>query len=403
MERVRAGGGGDPPGRPRHDDPDRRGDPRRLDDVTIEQVRRELRASTARFELAWEHSPIGMTMVSLDGDWIDVNDALCRLLGRTREQLLGRVVEQITHPDDLDESIGRMDALVEQGAGVYTLDKRYMHADGTPVEVQLTTTLIPDQDGAPDYVLGQIVDMTEVRRAEAGLQRSVAELERSNRTLEAFAEVVSHDLTSPLGTSQALLATVLRHHGHELGDQALLLMQRADRQAQRALMTARTLLQLATIGPDQHDPVPVDLEPLVTEVVEGFEHDLAEAAGHVEVATPCRVLANPDQLQVVVQNLLANALKYRAPERPLEVRIHCEWRGDEALIHVDDNGRGVSDVADLRSLFTLGGRGRDDDVVDGLGLGLATCQRIVEVHGGRMEVAERPHAGTRMTVVLPAA
>src|SRR6056297_2608793 len=91
---------GDPRSRTRpDDDADGRGDGRsdgrgdgriggrRADDVTIEEVRRELKASVARFGLAWEHSPIGMAMVTLDGDWLDANDALCRLLGRPREQL----------------------------------------------------------------------------------------------------------------------------------------------------------------------------------------------------------------------------------------------------------------------------------------------------------------------------
>lgn len=383
--------------------PDRRVAGRREEDALVAQVRRELRASTTRFELAWAHSPIGMAMVSLDGDWLDVNDALCQLLGRERAELRGRVVERITHPDDLDASIDRMEALTSAGEGSYTLVKRYLHADGTPVEVQLTTTLIPGDGGAPGYVLGQMIDLTEVRLAETRLRRTVEDLERSNRTLEAFAEVVSHDLTSPLGTSQALVETVLLHHGHELPGQAALLLERADRQAQRALATARTLLQLATARPDRHTPELVDLAPLLREVVESFAHELREVDGRVEVATGCSVLADPDQLHLVLQNLIANALKFRAPERPLLVHVHCAPRPDEVAIHVDDNGRGIDDVGHLEQLFELGTRGLDGDGVEGLGIGLATCRRIVELHGGRMEVVPRPEAGTRMTVVLPAA
>lgn len=383
--------------------PDRRVGARRTGDVTIEDVRRELRASTARFELAWDHSPIGMCMVSLDGDWLHVNDALCRLLGRPAADLRGRVVEQITHPDDLEASIERMESLIAGGEGSYTLDKRYLHAEGRPIEVQLTTTLIPDDDGAPGYVLGQMVDLTEIRRAEARLQRTVTDLERSNRTLEAFAEVVSHDLTSPLGTSQALVETTLLHHGHELPEQASLLLARADRQARRALATARTLLQLATAGPDQHVPERVELTPLLHEVVETVADDLGEIGGRIQVEAGCSVLADPDQLHLVLQNLIANALKFRAPERPLVVRVHCVPRVDEVAIHVEDNGRGVDDVESLEELFELGGRGTDVDTVKGLGIGLATCRRIVELHGGRMQVTPLPDGGTRMSVVLPTA
>ncbi|MFP4148964.1 MAG: sensor histidine kinase [Nitriliruptoraceae bacterium] len=374
---------------------------RRAEDALLARVRRELHDSTARFRLAWEHSPIGMAMVSLDGEWLDVNDALCGLLGRPRQDLLGRVVERITHPEDLDGSLEQMEALISRGQGSYTLDKRFLHADGTPVEVQLTVSAIPDVNGDPDYVLGQIVDMTEIRRAEERLQRTVADLERSNRTLQAFAEVVSHDLTSPLGTSQALVNTVLRHHGSQLSDQAALLLRRADRQAQRALTSARTLLQLAATGPGEHDPVPVQLDAVLDEVVDGFELDLHEVGGRIEIGTVCEVLADPAHLQLVLQNLLANALKYRSPDRELVVRLHCEQTPEETRIHVDDNGRGLPEVDDPERLFELGSRGDDGDGVLGLGLGLATCARIAALHGGRMWVRPRTPAGTRATLELP--
>lgn len=374
---------------------------RRTEERLLAEVREELHDSTARFRLAWEHSPIGMTMVSLDGDWLDVNDALCRLLGRPREELLGRVVERVTHPDDLDMSIERMDGLIAEGSGAYTIGKRYLHADGTPVEVQLTVTAIPDRDGQPDYVLAQIVDLTEIRRVEAQLRRTVADLERSNRTLEAFAEVVSHDLTSPLGTAQALVDTVLRHHRDELPGRAEFLLLRADRQAQRALLTARTLLQLAMRGPAEHEPESIDLGELAGEVIDGFEHELRDAGARVEVGPVSPVFADPAQLQLVLQNLLANALKYRAPDRDLEVRVHCEERPGEVAIHVDDNGRGIEHVADPALLLEAGSRGHDDPAIEGLGLGLATCSRIAAAHGGQLSVRPLEPVGTRVSVVLP--
>lgn len=343
-----------------------------------------------------------MTMVSLDGDWVDSNDALCRLLGRSHEELRGRVVEAITHPDDLSASTDHMERLIARGSGSYTLEKRYLHADGTPVEAQLTATLIPGFDGEPRYVLGQVVDLTRIRRVQHRLQRTVADLVRSNDTLASFAEVLSHDLTSPLGTARGFVQTVLLRHADDLASEVVDLLERAERQTDRALATASSLLQLAGTGTTVHDPAEVELGPLLAEVIDGFTHEIAELEATVTARATCTVIADPVLLQLVLQNLVANALKYRHPDRRPEVEISCARLDDEVHIHVDDNGIGMPDPDEVERLFERGTRDDRDGSVYGLGLGLATCRRIAEVHGGDIRVADRPAGGTRMTVVLPA-
>ncbi len=339
-----------------------------------------------------------MVIVHLDGNWLAANDALCRLLGRDREQLRGEVVAEVTHPDDLQASKDVMEQLFRGEHDHYTLEKRYLHADGHVIPAQLTASLVSDDDGEPDHILGQIVDLSGQRAAEERLREKLGELERSNETLETFAEVASHDLTSPLSTAQSLLEHVRVRHGGELSDDVADLLRRVQRQTGRALETTQALLGLGrprTAG--QHAG-----EHTLGELLGGVIDALAEELDDVEVTVQEDVTVTGDrtQLQVLFQNLLANASKYRAPDRPLAIDVHGQKTDSVTIVHVEDTGLGLA-PEDRERIFDLRVRGQQVGDVPGLGLGLATCRSIVEHHGGSIEAHPRAEGGTRFSVRLP--
>lgn len=387
---------------PRRDGPSDRGRSpgRRAEDRQLEEVRAELEGSDRRFRQAWEHAPIGMVMVGLDGEWWDANAALCRLLGRSREELRGHVVDRITHPDDLDASVELLRSALRAGQDHFELTKRYLTPDGTEVPVQITVSLISDEDGSPSYVLGQIVDLTAVRRAEERLGQTIDELQRSNQALRSFAEIASHDLTSPLGTSRSLVELVLEHHGDGLSPTVVDVLERAARQASRALASTHALLDLASVGEPTLEREIIPLDELLDGVVDGLAEEVGAVGGTIDVEVGCAVVGDRARLELVFQNLLSNAIKFRHPVRPLQVRVHCASGAAEREVHVDDNGRGL-EPGDEDRLFGFGVQGEAGQQAGGLGLGLATCRRIVEEHGGSIGVSARPEGGTRVSVVLP--
>ncbi len=354
--------------------------------------------SARRLRLAWDHAPIGMVIVDLQGQWLEANEALCRLLGRDREQLRGEVVAEVTHPDDLGASVDLMQELFRGERDHFTLEKRYLHTDGHVVHAQLTASVVRDDDGEPDHILGQIVDLSGQRDAEERLREKLEELERSNETLETFAEVASHDLTSPLSTAQSLLEHVRIRHGPELGDDVADLLDRVQRQTARALETTRSLLGLGrpkTAG--QHAGVHT-LGELLGGVVDALAEELDDV--DVSVQEDVTVTGDRSQLQVMFQNLLANASKYRVPDHPLAITVHGQNAGSETVVHVDDTGIGLA-PEDRERIFDLRVRGGQVGDVPGMGLGLATCRSIVEHHGGSIEAHPRAEGGTRFTVRLP--
>ena len=142
-------------------------------DVT-ERKRTEdaLREMRDRFRSIFDHAPIGVAMVSLEGRYLQVNRSLCEILGYTEEELQALTWQEITHPDDLAASSAYARRIVEGEFPKYHLDKRFLHADGHTVWASLSVSLVRDSEGEPLYFVSQIQDVTERKRAESALRES---------------------------------------------------------------------------------------------------------------------------------------------------------------------------------------------------------------------------------------
>ena len=142
-------------------------------DVT-ERKRTEdaLREMRDRFRGIFDHAPIGVAMVTLEGRYLQVNRSLCEILGYTEEELQALTWQEITHPDDLATSSDYARRMVEGEFPRYHLEKRFLHADGHTVWASLSVSLVRDSEGEPLYFVSQIQDVTERKRAESALRES---------------------------------------------------------------------------------------------------------------------------------------------------------------------------------------------------------------------------------------
>jgi PAS domain S-box-containing protein len=124
-------------------------------------VERGLHEVQARFESAFTSAPIGMALVDMDGRWLQVNDALCRITGHTRDELKATTLRAITHPDDIDRDTDSMQELLDNKVPSFQIEKRYSHAWGHYLWVLLTVSLVRDHRGKPLYVVSQVQDISE--------------------------------------------------------------------------------------------------------------------------------------------------------------------------------------------------------------------------------------------------
>ena len=252
-----------------------------------------------------------------------------------------------------------------------------------------------DESAALALIARQIVDVLELRRI-------TRELGESNEQLENFAAQVAHDLRNPLTALTGyieLAADVPEVAGLPAASRALA---RAESVADRMSGMIARLLDYARIGGSPIRRTAVDVEPLVASTMEDLRSAGEDNGAEVTVEASVPVQADPTLASVLVQNLVGNAVKFAGTGGRLpRVVVSVGTVASGVRIVVDDNGPGVP-VAERELVLEPLERGSNAEA-PGFGIGLATCRRIVESHGGRLGIDDSPLGGARIWVVLPSA
>ena len=272
-----------------------------------------------------------------------------------------------------------------------------------------------------ERVAGQIVGAIanselykERQHAEEASAKQAKELARSNAELEQFASVATHDLQEPLRKIQTfgdLLATT----SSEVLDENARGYVHSMRDASGRMRTLlNDLLSFSRVSGEAQPYAPVHLGRLTQDVLSDLEPLIAETGGRVDVGDLPTIDADPTQMRQLEQNLIGNALKFRRPDEPPVVKIRGRLLdGHEGSassgpqsdgtweITVEDNGIGF-DEKYLDRIFTVFQRLHGRDTYEGTGIGLATCRKIVERHGGSITAQSRPGEGATFIVTLPA-
>ncbi len=253
--------------------------------------------------------------------------------------------------------------------------------------------LSPEHAATLDILAHQVVDVLELRRV-------TRELQTSNHELEQFAGRISHDLRNPLMALSGFIE--LAADSPELADapQASRALARAEASADRMSTMISDLLDFARVGGEVPRVAAVDVEDVMAAVIDDLDTPLAQTGATIEVDAPAPVVADPTLLRGLLQNLVANAVKFSATTSDApHIIVRVEPLPDGSRITVDDNGPGIPEPQ-REKVFGLMERGDQTDVA-GLGIGLSTCRRIVEGHHGRIGIAESAAGGASVWVVLP--
>lgn len=346
-----------------------------------------------------ENMAEGVSLVTTsDMRVVYANPSLERMFGFGPGELTGQDILPLMRPpglssEELSERGEVEDRLRGRGAASY--EARRLRRDGSEFWARTTTTLFDHPHYGTVWIAVQ-QDVTEERRA----RQAAAELERAK---SEFLGSISHELRTPL-TSILGYAALLRGDAGGPAEAVRAHVEVIERNAARQLRLVEDLLNIAQIeaGEFEFRQQPIDLCELVADEAENVRPDAEAAELTLVVATtgPLAVMGDPDRLAQVLANLLTNALKFT----PAGGRIEIELRAvdGEALLSVDDSGRGVA-ADELPHLFDRLYRGEEvrDRQVTGAGLGLAISRAIVEAHSGRISVGRSRLGGARFDVALP--
>jgi PAS domain S-box-containing protein len=381
-----------------------------------------LRESEERFRSTFEQAAVGLAHLTLDGYYLRVNQRICEITGYSREELVGRSYRDITHPDDLAIDMEMRARLLAGEVSGMRLEKRLLRADGSPVWVQITGSLAYDLDThKPQYFISVTEDISArkvlalenerlyyaARSAERTLRylnetleervgERTAELERSNRELDRFAYVASHDLKAPLRAIDNLSKWIEADALDILPppSQAHLLKLRGRVQRMERLLD--DLLAFSRAGRIQHALELVDTEQLVRNAFE-----LLAPPPEFRLLTSDLPALETQRvpLETVMRNLLGNAVKHHG--RPDgTIRVSAEGQGQWIEFRVVDDGPGIAPNYHER-IFELFQTLQPRDRVEGSGMGLAIVKKTVESMGGAIHVESAPGTGSIFRFTWP--
>jgi len=243
-------------------------------------------------------------------------------------------------------------------------------------------------------------DITERKRTETALQKAKLELEAANKELEAFSYSVSHDLRSPLRTIDGFSQALLEDYGDQLPAEGQNHLMRVRAATQRMGQLIDDLLNLSKVTRASMKLVPVDLSQLVRGIVAELQRIQPERSVNFKITSNLKARGDPGLLQAVLENLLNNAWKFTSKREQAEIEFGSKYENDETVYFIRDNGAGF-DMTYAGKLFGAFQRLHAMAEFTGTGIGLATVQRIIHRHGGRIWAEGAVDQGATFFFTLP--
>ncbi|TWI58675.1 hypothetical protein IQ22_00383 [Pseudomonas duriflava] len=288
---------------------------------------------------------------------------------------------------------------IEQGEHM-AYDIEIHTALGRLIHARITAQPVRDDDGKIVRVVGSFQDISDRKRGEQQLQATLSELERSNRELEEFAYVASHDLQEPLRKIQAF-SERLTARTAGLDEEASDYLKRMNSAASRMQALVIDLLNYSRVNTRGQVFQRVEFSNVVEEVLDDMEATIEQTGARIECHELPTVMGDPTQLRQVIQNLISNALKFQVIGTAPVVKIYSEQTtGDTWKLCIADNGIGF-DEKYLDRIFNPFQRLHSRESYAGTGIGLAIVKKIVERHHAFITAKSSPGEGSTFRITFP--
>ncbi|HEX3621322.1 MAG TPA: ATP-binding protein [Acidimicrobiales bacterium] len=350
--------------------------------------------TTDELALAMQHAPGGMALVDADDRLLHANPALLRMTGHEPENLRARTLADLALADDPQAAAAARRAVLRGDRHASSVEARLLRADGKTVWVLLACSRLPDPAAGNGAVLVvQFTDISEQKRA-------LAELHRSNAELGSFAFLAAHELKSPIQAMSGFAALLRQVHGPALDPQAQEFVGWISDGAARMDALIEDLLDYCSVDTAEAVVDEVALDAVLAAALAELECQVASRSAVVRTGTLPVVVGDPVQLGQLIQNLLANALKFVPEGQSPVIEVSADRTEDGWLVTVADNGIGVEDASSDR-IFAMFERLHPRERFKGTGIGLSICKRIVERRGGAIWVEHNAPHGSRFRFSVP--
>jgi PAS domain S-box-containing protein len=373
---------------------------RRVEERTAELVRsREaLGGSERRLQSILDNTTAVIYVKDVEGRYLLSNREHENLFKIRRAEVQGKTDADI-FPAEIAAAFRANDVKVIQGGEALEFEEIAPGSDGPHTYISIKFPL-RDAEDRIYAVCGISTDITERKRAERELIRAKAELERSNRDLDRFASVASHDLQEPARMVGSYCELLVKRCGGKLDEESEKYLHHAADGAERMQRMVRDLLAYARLGSRGGLIAPTESGGALDRALANLAQAIEESGAEVTRGEMPRVRADGAQLTQVFQNLIGNSIRFRS-EAPPRISVIAERVDGDWVFRVSDNGIGM-DARDTERIFGVFQRLHGRRRYPGSGIGLAICRRAIERLGGRIWAESTPGRGSVFHFTIPA-
>jgi PAS domain S-box-containing protein len=374
------------------------------------RAEKSLRDSEVLYHSLVDTLPINILRKDLRGRVTYGNRGYCERMGRPLSALLGKTDYDLFPREHADKYLSDDEKVIRSGQMFEDIEE---HRTGDGEKLYVHVLKAPVRDAKGEVVGTQVIfwDVTARKLAEEALEKTAAELARSNKELEQFAYVASHDLQEPLRMITSYTQLIAKRYKEQLDTDAKEFMHFAVDGAMRMQKLIQGLLEYSRVGTRGKPFAQTKCEDILSAALANLKLAIEESSATVTHDPLPEIMADPVQLTQLFQNLIGNALKFRGQDAPkIHIGVERKARSDAASLNVPpyewifcvrDNGIGIEPQY-FERIFVIFQRLHTQDKYPGTGIGLAICKKIVERHGGRIWLESKSGEGTSFYFALPA-
>lgn len=372
-----------------------------VEDITWKvEIEAELEERRRNFETLVSNLPDAISRARPDMTLTYVNDVYAQLVGMTPEAMIGRRYVELVPPERRQAALGNIKALTKE-TPISTFEQVMVDMDGQEHVILWSDLMIYDDD-MPTEIVSVGRDITERHAGRSRIAQQSRELALRNEALEQFTGIVSHDLKAPLRHVRQFADMIREDAASGQLDELPLLTAQMQASVGRMERMIAGLLEYSKFAYKVIHPVRFTVSQAIDAARENLTPVIAETGATLEVEAGRSMTGDFELIVEMLQNLMANALKYRHADRAPQIRIAESVMDDRLEIRIEDNGIGIA-AGQAESIFGVFHRlHRDETTYAGAGIGLALCRKVAESHGGSIRLDTSYSGGCRFVVSLPA-